>query len=146
MTDRAATAGVRDGESTVRFAGLVERGDGRGRVLGFPTANLRQDPTADAAPLSGVYACRARVEGEDAQLTGVANIGVRPTFEAAGGDDRQSIEIHLLDFTDDLYGARMEVVLISRLRDEQRFPGTRELIDQIERDVQRAREILRDRA
>lgn len=135
-----------------QFAGLVERGDGRGIGLGFPTANLRIDAAAERSLRSGVYACRVGIGAQQSRFDAVANIGVRPTFDSTGegkkpdgsGDQRRRIEVHILDFSRDLYGETMEVELIEKLRDEQRFAEIDQLKEQIERDVDRARAILND--
>jgi riboflavin kinase/FMN adenylyltransferase len=117
--------------------GLVVSGDRRGRLLGFPTANLRT--AVEALPRDGVYAVRARVLGEAAEpwQLGVMNIGVRPTFTAG-----RSIEVHLLDVAPELYGATLRVECVARLRDEQRFDGIDALRAQIARDVESARAAL----
>lgn len=114
---------------------LVERGSARGRQLGFPTANL-SIPPRKVLPPSGVYA--VRVLREDQSLPGVANLGVRPTFE----EEKLVLEAHLLDFSGDLYGERVEIEFHHRLRDEQRFSGVEALREQIARDVQAARRAL----
>jgi riboflavin kinase/FMN adenylyltransferase len=113
--------------------GLVVRGDGRGRSIGVPTANLDCDPVL--LPKDGVYAVVVKV-GSDL-LPGVANLGVRPTF-AAG----RSVEVHLLDVDRDLYDARVRVAFAERLRGEQRFDGVEALKAQIARDVSAARAIF----
>ncbi len=113
--------------------GLVEPGDGRGRTIGFPTANLT---FADelAVPARGVYAVRVIRGGE--AIPGVANVGVRPTF----GGGALVVEVHLLGFDEDLYGQELAVRFHRRLRDEQRFTGIDELVTQIDRDIEAARE------
>jgi riboflavin kinase/FMN adenylyltransferase len=120
--------------------GEVTTGDRRGRLLGFPTANLR--PAAyGVVPANGVYAARVRLPGESvADHPGVVNIGVRPTF---GGDPLRLIEVHLLDTTLDLYGVSIAVEFVKRLRAEQRFDGLDALKAQIAVDAQQARAILR---
>lgn len=119
--------------------GEVVNGDHRGRLLGFPTANLRID-ARKVLPGNGVYAVRVRLPGEQqATHPAVANIGVRPTF---GGEPRLLVEVHLLDATFDLYGQRLDVEFVRRLRDERRFNGVAELIAQIATDAQQARDIL----
>jgi riboflavin kinase/FMN adenylyltransferase len=117
--------------------GLVVEGDRRGRLLGFPTANLRT--AVEALPKDGVYAVWTRVlAGENERwMRGVMNIGVRPTF-AAG----RSIEVHLLDVSRELYGATLRVECVARVRDEVRFEGIEALRAQIARDVERARALL----
>lgn len=115
--------------------GTVVRGDGRGRSIGVPTANLDCDPIL--LPADGVYAVVARLPGEAELRRGVANLGVRPTF-AAG----RSVEVHLFDVDRDFYGARLRVGFVERLRAEQKFDGVDALKAQISRDCERAREIL----
>lgn len=115
--------------------GRVVRGDGRGRSIGVPTANLDCDPVL--LPEDGVYAVAARMLGEPDVLLGVANLGVRPTF-AAG----RSVEVHLLDVDRDLYDARMRVAFVERLRGEQKFDGVEALKAQIARDAAEARKLL----
>lgn len=115
--------------------GTVVRGDGRGRSIGVPTANLDCDPVL--LPADGVYAVVLRVHGERELLRGVANLGVRPTF-AAG----RSVEVHLFDVDRDLYDARVRVGFVERLRAEQRFDGIEALKAQIARDAERARASL----
>ncbi len=115
--------------------GTVVRGDGRGRSIGVPTANLDCDPVL--LPADGVYAVVLRVHGERELLRGVANLGVRPTF-AAG----RSVEVHLFGVDRDLYDARVRVGFVERLRAEQRFDGIEALEAQIARDAERARASL----
>lgn len=117
------------------LTGVVEKGDQRGRTLGFPTANLGQ--VAVMLPAAGVYAIRVDA-GAHGSRGGVANIGVRPTI----GGDAIRIEAHLFDFEGDLYGATLDVALVARLRGEQRFAGLPELRAQIARDAEAARRAL----
>jgi riboflavin kinase/FMN adenylyltransferase len=139
-------------------AGFVVQGAGRGRKLGVPTANIRT--LNELLPAIGVYAVRARLidEGEghtggladDAQKTlgGAANLGLNPTFRSdaalAGGAGRAplSLEVHLFDFTQDIYGRRLRVEFVSRLREERRFPGIEALKAQIAIDVDSAKRLL----
>ena len=115
--------------------GRVVAGDGRGRAIGLPTANL--DIGAACPPANGVYAVLALVRGE--RRKGLCNIGVRPTF-AAGRS--LALEVHLLDWSGDLYGADLEVVFLSRLRDERKFAGPAELLAQIALDRKAAEAML----
>jgi len=117
--------------------GLITWGDRRGRALGFPTANLEVEPLQ--LPKDGVYAVVARVldEPEGPLLQGVANLGNRPTFEAG-----RSVEVHLLDFDGDLYGRRMRVGFVARIRGETKFDGLDALRAQIERDCEQAKNAL----
>ena len=116
--------------------GTVGTGDGRGRKLGFPTANVAL-PTGLAVPRRGVYAVRAGRPGEPLR-PGVANVGTRPTFGGLG----ETLEVHLLDWAGDLYGAILRVAFVSRLRDERRFAGPADLAAQIAADIGAARRRL----
>lgn len=121
------------------LVGEVVEGDRRGRLLGFPTANLRLD-VRKLLPANGVYAVRARLPGEtQATHPAVCNIGVRPTF---GGEPRLIVEVHLLDVTMDLYGLELAAEVVARLRDERRFAGVDELKAQIGADAAAARTLL----
>ncbi len=113
--------------------GPVVRGAERGRLLGFPTANIAVAPDR-ALPAFGVYVTRAYY-GEGVYRS-VSNVGRRPTF---GGGER-SVETHLLDFDDDLYGQQMRLDFLARLRPEMKFGSPEALAEQIRRDVQRTRE------
>lgn len=116
--------------------GKVVTGQGRGRTIGVPTANI--DTACELRPAAGVYAVRVRLSGEEAWRGGAANIGVKPTF----GAGEVTIEVHLLDFQGDLYGREVRVEFLARLRAEQRFASVGELTAQIARDLERAREAV----
>ncbi len=118
--------------------GRVVHGDGRGRGLGFATANVA--PDTDVLPPGGVYAVYVLLEGES--HAAVANLGVRPTFEDGGGERDARLEVHVLDFDGDVYGAVLEVCFAARLRDERRFADAAALAAQIREDVGRARRVL----
>jgi riboflavin kinase/FMN adenylyltransferase len=120
------------------LTGAVVRGDQRGRLLGFPTANLRLDPVK-LIPGNGVYAVRVRLPGADDTATGAANIGVRPTF---GEGSPPVVEVHLLDREIDLYGQQLSVQFAARIREERRFPGVDALKAQIAADAAQARVLL----
>ncbi|MDW8047550.1 MAG: bifunctional riboflavin kinase/FAD synthetase [Chloroflexota bacterium] len=118
------------------LSGPVVRGYERGRTLGFPTANI--SIAADRAlPALGVYATWVRI-GE-MRFKGATNIGRRPTFEPG----HVSIETHVLDFDGDLYGRRITIELVARIREERVFASVEELREQIARDVAHVREVLR---
>jgi riboflavin kinase/FMN adenylyltransferase len=121
-----------------RLNGQVVSGDRRGRVLGFPTANLELKPE-QALPSDGVYATIAHVGHE--LMPSVTNIGVRPTF---GGSERL-VETCLLDYQGELIGQKLTIDLVDKLRDERRFDTVEELKAQIGRDVEQARQILSER-
>jgi riboflavin kinase / FMN adenylyltransferase len=113
------------------FEGPVVEGDGRGRTLGFPTANL-VPPDDLATPGHGVYAAFAN--GYPAAV----NVGIRPTFESGRG---LLIEAYLIDFEGDLYGKTLRIAFVARLRGERRFPSVEDLIAQMDRDTEEAREL-----
>lgn len=116
-------------------SGCVASGDGRGRELGYPTANIVPDDTMKLLPPNGVYAAKAFVPEP---FAAVVNLGVRPTFNGKS----RLLEAHLLDFTGNLYGRRISLELVDRLRGERRFPDPESLIAQIHKDGQRARDII----
>jgi riboflavin kinase/FMN adenylyltransferase len=115
--------------------GTVVEGDRRGRTIGIPTANLETEGAL--LPARGVYAGRCRLPEGQARLA-VVNVGERPTF----GGRTVTVEAHLLDFSGDLYGRRLRLSFAARLRDEQRFAGAEALVEQIRRDVERARALV----
>lgn len=115
--------------------GTVVHGDARGRTLGFATANVR--PDTPLVPKPGVYAVRVDPGGGTLRPA-VANIGVRPTFGPGG----LAVEVHVLDWSGDLYDQRLRVHFGARIRDERRFAGVDELVAQIDRDVLAARDLL----
>jgi riboflavin kinase/FMN adenylyltransferase len=122
-------------------------GDRRGRTLGFPTANL--DPENEILPSAGVYVGKMRFldEGEPnpgTEIAAVTNVGMRPTFAGSGSDNENRLvaEAHLLDFEGDVYGRRVELSFLTRLRAEQRFSGPDALREQIAVDLSEARRFL----
>lgn len=121
-----------------RIDGIVEHGAGRGKQLGFPTANIRLTAPY-IVPRTGVYA--VKVEWKGRTYDGAMNIGFNPTFE----DDRQavSVEVYLLDFSEDLYGETVYVSFIRYLRPEQKFNSADELIEQMHEDVRQIRELAK---
>jgi riboflavin kinase/FMN adenylyltransferase len=117
----------------------VEQGDGRGRLLGFPTANMRLD--GYLKPAFGIYSVRATlIENEKPVATydGVANLGVRPMFEA----NAPLLETYLFDFSGDLYGRHLAVELVAYLRPERKFESLEKLKDQMTQDCLKARASL----
>ena len=111
----------------------VVQGDERGRTIGFPTANL--GPLEGLMPGDGVYAVVARVG--DQLVQGMANIGTRPTFDAG-----RTTEVHLFDFNEDIYVARLRVAFVARIRAERRFDGVDELVAQLHADRTIAKQAL----
>ncbi len=120
--------------------GRVRGGDRRGRTIGFPTLNLHLD--ADALkPSLGVYAVQVSVlreDGSDEWHPGAANLGRRPTFDGTG----VVLEVHILDYSGDLYGRRVRVAFVEHLRPERKFDGLESLKAQIDADCEEARQIL----
>lgn len=132
-----------DMESTTKFlgrpfrlTGIVESGKERGQVLGFPTANIAVDGD-QALPVEGVYATLSHIG--DKTYKSVTNIGVRPTFDEAG----RTVEVFIIDFSDDIYGQELSIDIIHRLRGEVKFGGPRELSAQITKDVEQAMALLK---
>jgi len=118
-----------------RMAGRVVRGDQRGRTIGFPTANIYLH--RKVSPITGVFA--VQVFGLDKEpLRAVANLGTRPTVDGK----KCLLEVHLLDFDQDIYGRHVQVIFLRKLREEQRFESLDALKEQIHRDVQAARDIF----
>lgn len=114
------------------ISGRVAHGEKRGRSLGFPTANL---PLRRMPPLSGIFA--VRVHGLGTPHLGVASLGVRPTVESGG---KPILEVFLFDFEDSIYGHRITVEFLHKLRDEEKYESLDALTDQIRADVAQARE------
>ena len=120
--------------------GVVVEGAGRGRTLGFPTANLELEN--ELPPGSGVYATNARLfEGDtlaNVPIASVTNVGTRPTFKSA----ERITEVHLIGFDGDIYGRRLALSFQARIRPEKTFSGPEALARQIAEDVAKARQIL----
>ncbi len=120
------------------FGGTVVPGDGRGKTIGYPTANMAPSDDRKIIPAVGVYAVRVDLrDGHSAG--GMMNIGRRPTFEIDGA---LTVEVNLFDVDEDLYGQTLKVHVMERLRDEQRFAGVDELVAQLERDRAGALRVL----
>ncbi|MSR35337.1 MAG: bifunctional riboflavin kinase/FAD synthetase [Gemmatimonadetes bacterium] len=116
--------------------GLVVHGDGRGRELGFPTANLEVASSDKLIPVSGIYAVRAVTRS--GTFDGALHLGPRPTFPGA----TPTIEVHLLDWKGDLYGQDVRVDFVRRLREVRPFDSVAALIVQMKEDIQEARRAL----
>jgi len=116
--------------------GLVEKGQQRGREIGWPTANIALPLPEKCLPGDGIYAVHTVVR--DRVYAGACSIGIRPTF----GPGERAIEVHILDFDEDIYGESVEVRFHRRIRDERAFDGVEALVKQIERDVAETRSIL----
>ncbi len=116
--------------------GRVEKGEGRGSSLGFPTANL-DFPSGLTVPLQGVYTVWARVQGK--QYPGVLNLGACPTF----GKECEGVEVHLLGLNDQIYGEEISVWFHKYLRPIKQFPNPEDLRQQISRDIETTRQTLK---
>ena len=115
--------------------GTVQRGDHRGRELGYPTANLQLGDYQ--RPRYGIYAVRVTLD-DGSEHPGVASLGVRPTFEPP----QELLEAHIFDFDGDLYGRTIEVALHAFIRDERKFDGMDALVAQMREDEARRRHSL----
>ena len=118
-----------------RMSGKVVRGESMGRKLGYPTANVNLKRRL--SPVFGIFAVRVSGLGERA-LDGVASVGTRPTFNGT----KPLLEVHIFDFDEDIYGQRIHVDFVARLRNEEKFDDVQELVEQMHRDSAAAREIL----
>lgn len=121
-----------------RTLGVVIDGDKRGRLLGFPTANVSVEASA-ILPANGVYAVRFSFDGH--VYNGVCNVGTKPTFHDAE-DAKVVVEVHVLDFDGDLYGKKAAVDWIAPIRKERKFSAVEQLIEQITKDKEKAKDIL----
>jgi riboflavin kinase / FMN adenylyltransferase len=118
------------------LSGRVIAGEGRGRLLGFPTLNLELASRKKLLPPHGVYA--VRVEGRSGPFGGMMNLGPRPTF----GDETVTLEVHVFEAAGDWYGSTVRVEFVSRLRDTMKFPGPAELVRQLQTDAKNAQAAL----
>lgn len=116
--------------------GVVTEGDKRGRKLGYPTANLRL-PKEKLIPKTGIYL--SRVDVGNTQYYGVASVGKRPTFYTNG---ELLVEVHIFDFSDDIYGKPLRLSFLQRLRDEQKFDTVDELIEQMNKDKEMSKVLI----
>ncbi len=120
------------------LTGEIVKGHGLGRKINFPTINLLIKEQYKLIPKNGVYIVKTSINKN--VVFGIMNIGLRPTVNGKG----QTIEIHLLDFKEDLYGKKMQIKVLKRLRDEQKFTSVERLTEQIKKDENIAREWLKD--
>lgn len=120
------------------ITGTVVKGDQRGRELGYPTANFDLEDTIH--PAYGIYATLARIEGENAWHHAATNIGIRPMFEVPTAQ----VETFIFDFDREIYGQTLHIRPIKRLRGEAKFDSLEELITQMDKDCEKAREILKE--
>lgn len=120
-----------------RLSGTVVHGDKRGEEIGYPTANIKPVELRKIIPKEGVYAVQVKLG--DQSFGGMMNIGRRPTFDGEG----QTLEVNLFDFDSTIYGKTLQVKFIQRIRDEVKFGGIEELVNQLQEDERRAKEILK---
>jgi riboflavin kinase/FMN adenylyltransferase len=122
-----------------RLQGVVARGEGRGRQLGYPTANLALQDPRKLVPRRGVYATRVTLP-DGRTRGGMMNIGRRPTFD----EMEVTVEVHLFDVEADLYGETLSVQFLQRLRDEQKFDSAEDLAMQLSEDERHCRTIVEE--
>ena len=118
------------------FTGKVVKGFRVGHELGFPTANIEQDNMLKMIPSPGVYAVKVRIEGTVELKHAMMNIGTRPTFNGT----QQTLEVHILNFNDDIYGKMISVAFVHKLRNERQFPSKEALSEQLVKDAQMVKE------
>lgn len=118
------------------LSGKVVKGEGRGKSLNFPTANISPDSEDKLIPQNGVYAVYVWLRSE--KLPGMLNIGVRPTFESG----ERTIEVHILNFDREIYGENLKIEFVERIRNEMQFSGPQELVKQLEADREVSQSIL----
>ncbi len=121
-------------------SGIVIQGEKRGRTIGFPTANIDVEEEY-ALPKVGVYAVRVSISDQN-KITGMANVGYKPTFHESNQIDRPTIEIHLFDFEQDIYGESLRIEWIDFIRNEVKFNGIEQLIEQLKKDEQQIRHLF----
>lgn len=119
------------------IVGTVQSGEHIGTQIGFPTANIVADDALKLIPANGVYATRVRL-ADGTTWKSMLNIGTRPTFDG----HNTTIEAHLLDFNGNLYGQRLSVEFVARIRSERKFRNAAELVKQLKRDAEEAKRIL----
>ena len=124
-------------EKPFSIKGLVKRGDQRGRTIGIPTANIDYPDYIIQIPF-GVYAVKIKVEELKDYFFGIVNFGIRPTFEKS----IPVVEAHIFDFDQDIYEKDIEIFFEKKIRDEKKFNGIKELLNQITLDINIAREEL----
>lgn len=123
------------------LTGHIVSGEHIGHQLGFPTANLSPDSSDKLIPAAGAYAVWAYVEGESQRRPAMMNIGTRPTFDGS----HQTLEVNILHFDGDLYGKKVTVSFVERLRPERRFESPEDLTAQLHRDRSQVEQLLKER-
>ena len=120
------------------LSGTVTEGNKMGRKLGFPTANIRVTDPNKLVPADGVYAVKVFLENKE--YRGMMNIGIRPTF----GGLNKTLEVHIFDFEDDIYGRVLTVAFVDRIRDEMKFSSPEALKEQLEKDREQTLRLLQN--
>ncbi|MBI2618707.1 MAG: bifunctional riboflavin kinase/FAD synthetase [Ignavibacteriales bacterium] len=121
------------------FRGTVQRGDGRGKNLGFPTANLRPSVPLKILPGDGIYFVQVNLENDSRY--GLASMGVRPTFQSGGV---RTLEVYLFNFDGDLYGKALDLRFLRRLRDEKQFATVEDLVRQMNEDREEGLKLIQE--
>ena len=121
-----------------RLTGFIVKGKQLGRKIGFPTANITLDNSKKLIPKDGSYAVKARIDNSKEIISGMCNIGVRPTVQG----DSKTIEVNLFDFKEDIYGSKITLFFNQRIRDEIKFDSIEDLKLQLKKDEIRCREIF----
>ena len=119
------------------LCGKVRRGSARGRILGYPTANI--EPSRELVPLRGVYAVVVKLNSKF--LPGIVNIGARPTFHSKT-NAYNTIEVHIFNFHNKIYGKKLEILFVERIRAEKKFPSPQALLKQIKKDELKAKKVF----
>ncbi|MEX2117069.1 MAG: riboflavin biosynthesis protein RibF [Bacteroidota bacterium] len=122
-----------------KLTGTVVRGDGRGKALGYPTANIAPSSPIKMVPMNGIYVAMVHVKSSVSY--GLVSIGTRPTFVEHG---ERRVEAHLLGFDGDVYGASLDIQFLKRLREERKFDTPRELIRQMDADKEAGTRFIRE--
>jgi riboflavin kinase/FMN adenylyltransferase len=130
LTQGAVAEAIRCLGRPYSLSGLVVHGEQIGRQLGFPTANIQPDSTERLVPATGVYAVNISIEGYETTYQGMMNIGTRPTFEG----HQKTLEVNIFEFQNDIYGKRLRVYFLDRIRSEQHFNSADELVNQMKQD------------
>lgn len=120
------------------LTGKVVKGDGRGKELNFPTANIEPESNNKLIPKDGVYAVNVFVEQQ--KYKGMLNIGMRPTFNSS----KHTLEVHILNFDQDIYDKNLKVEFVDRIREERRFNSSGELVKQLQQDKLKSMNLLSD--
>ena len=123
--------------------GKVVHGDGRGRTIGYPTANILVANPNKVIPKQGVYAVQVRKVGSSKIFDAMMNVGIRPTFSSGEDGSKMRLEVHVFDFSEDVYGQELQIDFVKRIRSEEKFNSVDALIKQLSKDEVRCRAELK---